>query len=172
MNGVDLSNLPIGTQVRVVDKWRKDSESGMQNSMGEMDKFLGGTFSIIKKHTYDSFFYLDIEDAGYEAWLWSIELIDSFKLPDSDIWHKINYIEDFNTYIVDVLPEEVIPIKETESKYMVYVSGKASPKKVHNTYESACQEAERLAGKEVGYVVSICRVEKQFIGKIIVEEVV
>lgn len=64
-----------------------------------------------------------------------------------------------------------IPAKQPESKYMVYVSGKASPKKVHNTYESACQEAQRLAGKEVGYVVSVCKIEKQFIGKVVVEEI-
>ena len=65
-----------------------------------------------------------------------------------------------------------IPIKQPESKYMVYVSGKSSPKKVHNTYESACKEAQRLVRKEVGYVVSVCKIEKQFISKIIVEEVI
>lgn len=170
---IDLENLPEGTKVKIVDKWRLVSRYGVQNSSGKMDKYLGQTLTIG-----------DMEDAWYDVvedegeWFWKAELFKSIKLPDSDVWYKIEYGIVSEKYVatldedIDIKPEEVITAKEPESKYMVYVSGKSSPKKVHNTYESACKEAQRLVRKEVGYVVSVCKIEKQFISKIIVEEVI
>lgn len=167
---IDLENLPNGTKIKIVDKWRKTSR--LQNSEGDMDKFLGDTLIILEKYFYGC--YKSNVDV---RWVWYPEMFQAIQLPDSDVWYNIEYSNYEEKYVatldedIVVKPEEVIPAKEPESKYMVYVSGKASPKKVHNTYESACQEAQRLAGKEVGYVVSVCKVEKQFIGKVIVEEV-
>ena len=170
---IDLENLPEGTKVKIVDRWGLANRYGVQNSWGEMDKYLGQTLTIG-----------DMEDAWYDVveddgeWFWRAELFKSIKLPDSDVWYKIEYDSISGKYVaileedIVIKLEETIPIKQPESKYMVYVSGKSSPKKVHNTYESACKEAQRLVRKEVGYVVSVCKIEKQFISKIIVEEVI
>ena len=168
---LDLENLPVGTKVEIVDKWRKDYAKGLQNSSEGMDEFLGNILIISRK-------YIDgyISDVCIK-WIWYPEMFQAIQLPDSDIWYAVGYDYISKKYVatldedIDLTPEEIIPTKQPEAKYMVYVSGKASPKKVHNTYESACQEAERLAGKEVGYVVSVCKIEKQFIGKVIVEEI-
>ena len=188
---IDLNKLPEGTMVKIVDKWRKADGIGSQNSAGYMDKYLGGMLEIKSQSPTRSVHYY-VKDEG--GWSWYVEFFEAIKLPNTDTWYKV--IEKDGKYVAtdyandDVISnsieaptscpevkiylplEDVVPeIKELPAKYMVYVSGKASPKKVHNTYESACQEAERLAGKEVGYVVSVCKIEKQFIGKVIVEEI-
>lgn len=168
---IDLENLPEGTKVKIVDRWRKPN--GLQTSEGDMDEFLGKTLTIngVRAAWYD------VVEAG-GLWSWHLEMFQAIQLPDSDVWYKIEYDNISEKYVatldedIGVKPEETIPAKEPDPKYMVYVSGRASPKKVHNTYESACQEAQRLAENEVGYVVSVVRVEKQFIGKVIVEDVI
>lgn len=162
---IDLENLPKGTKVKIVDKWRR--YNGLQNTDGGMDEFLGQTLIIEGNYTKGNYI------VDNNAWVWYPEMFKAIQLPDSDIWYEVAFSPLLDKYLidedVDIKPEEVIPVKQPESKYMVYVSGKASPNKVHNTYESACKEAERLAGKEVGYVVSVCKVERQFIAKVIVE---
>lgn len=155
---IDLGNLPEGTMVKIVDKWRKENSAGMQNPFGGMDEYLGCTHLIGVKSKLG---YYGIVD---EDWDWYPEFFEAIKLPDSDIWHKV--IEKDGKYIaIDY------DTKEVSSKYYVFVAGKHSPKILHDTYEKAEQEAKRLAEKEVGCLVSICKVEKQFISKIIVEEV-
>lgn len=170
---IDLNNLPDGTRVKIVNKWRK--KNGLQNPEGGMDKYLGETLTILKQEHSSG--YILTEARG---WIWYMEFFQSIKLPDSSIWFEVEYLEDLQAYIVGVepeyynpkKPEEIIPAKETEQKYMVFVSGKSSPKKIHDSYASAEKEAKRLSTKEVGYVVSIVKVEKQFSSKIIVEEIV
>lgn len=183
---IDLFNLPEGTMVKIVDKWRK--EGGMQNPDGKMDEYLGCTYLIEVKSKLG---YYGITG---EAWSWYPEFFEAIKLPDTDTWYKV--IEKDGKYVTAdyanggiisnsveaptscpevkiYLPLEDITteVKELPAKYYVFVSGKSSPKILHDTYEKAEQEAKRLSEKEVGCLVSICKVEKQFISKIIVEEV-
>lgn len=183
---IDLLNLPEGTMVKIVDKWRK--EGGMQNPYGKMNEYLGCTYLIEVKSKLG---YYGITG---EAWSWYPEFFEAIKLPDTDIWYKV--IEQDGKYVATdyengeilsnsveapilptevmsyLLPEDVIGrVKELPAKYYVFIGGKSIPKILHDTYEKAEQEAKRLSEKEVGCLVSICKVEKQFISKIIVEEV-
>lgn len=186
---IDLLNLPEGTMVKIVDKWRRENKVGLQNPDGKMNEYLGVTH-LIKGVSKLGYYKLEDE----ESWSWYPEFFEAIKLPDSDTWYKV--IEKDGKYVATdyanggiisnsgeaptscpevkiylPLEDNTPEVKEIPTKYLVFVSGKSSPKKIHDTYEKAEQEAKRLSKKEVGCLVSICKVEKQFISKIIVEEV-
>lgn len=57
-----------------------------------------------------------------------------------------------------------------ERKYMVMVSGKSAPTKIHDNYNSAKAEAIRLARVEVGHIVSVVEIIRQYRAEITVEE--
>ena len=186
---IDLLNLPEGTMVKIVDKWRKENKVGRQNYIEKMDEYLTKILTIRMKQTRS---YRVLEDNNY--WSWYPEFFEAIKLPDTGTWYKV--IEKDGKYIATdyanggiisnsieaptscpevkiylPLKDSISEVKEIPAKYLIFVSGKSSPKKIHDTYEKAEQEAKRLSEKEVGCLVSICKVEKQFISKIIVEEV-
>lgn len=191
---INLDNLPVGTLVKIVDKWRKENDVGRQNHDGGMDIHRGCIKSLAGN--VGRRYYTCQDD--FEFWGWYPEFFEAIKLPNSDTWYKV--IEKDGKYVAtDYANGEIISnsiamemtrpretkvyisredIKEMgksyvpmNEKYYVFVSGKHNPKILHDTYEKAEQEAKRLSEKEVGYLVSICKVEKQFISKIIVEEV-
>lgn len=173
MMDIDLDNLPAGTKVKIVDKWRYDNGKGLQNSMGEMDEFLGEYLTISDKD-YGDYYSLEGE-AG--QWSWSPELFDAVKLPDMKTWFLVGFSPLLDKYVTlsecaeNLVEEELEVIAESMESYYVFVSGKSNPKRIHNSYEAAEKEAKRLAEKLVGCVVSICKIEKQFISRVIVEEV-
>jgi len=185
---IDLLNLPEGTMVKIVDKWRKENGVGLQNPNEEMDTHLGCRYII----EFNSGGYYDL--VNEENWSWYPEFFATIKLPDTDTWYKV--IEKDGKYIATdyanggiisnsvetptscpevkiylPLEDNIGEIKELPAKYYVFVPSKHNPRILHDTYEKAEQEAKRLAEKEVGCLVSICKVEKQFISKSIVEEV-
>ena len=61
--------------------------------------------------------------------------------------------------------------QKATTKYMVFVEGRSSPKKVHDSYDSAEKEAKRLSAKEIGCNIMVLSVVKTFKSKVIVEEV-
>ena len=185
---IDLYNLPNGTLIKIINEWRK--ENGMQNPNGEMDIHRGCIKSLAGN--VGRRYYICQDDL--EIWSWYPEFFEAIKLPNTDTWYKV--IEKDGKYVATdyanggiisnsveaptscpevkiylPLEDNISEVNEIPAKYLVFVSGKSSPKKVHDTYEKAEQEAKRLSEKEVGCLVSICKVEKQFISKIIVEEV-
>jgi len=70
---------------------------------------------------------------------------------------------------VEDLPEALSVLElvavEVAGEYMVSVDGMAAPKKVHATYDSACEEADRLARKHLGNRVRVLKVEHVIMGK-------
>lgn len=91
-------------------------------------------------------------------------------------WENLNtnipaHIEyDMNEVIfteVDKRVAEYLP----KTKYMVFVEGRGNPVKVHSSYESAEEEAKRIAEKEFGCNVNVLSIVKTFKSKVIVEEV-
>lgn len=169
---IDLDNLPIGTEVKIVDEWRKDNKTGYQNSDGRMDGYLGSYLTIAENagtagYGYKGYCYIMVDD---DIWYWSPELFEKVKLPDSDIWYSVEFSPVLNKYVAEEICTEN-NIVEDKSKYYVFVSGKKTPRVLHDTLEAAEKEAKRLSEREVGSLVSVCRVEKQFISKVIVEEV-
>ena len=162
---IDLYDLPVGTEVKIVDRWRITNAVGMQNSSGQMDKYLGG-YLTIERTTYNNYYILN----GGEQWSWSPELFEMIKLPNSHIWYLVEFSPLLNKYVVSEI-SATNNIIEDKAKYYVFVSGKQTPKVLHDTIEAAEKEAKRLSEREVGSLVSVCKVEKQFISKVIVEEV-
>ena len=61
--------------------------------------------------------------------------------------------------------------QKTTTNYMVFVEGKSTPKKVHDSYDSAEKEAKSLSAKEIDCNVMVLSVVKTFKSKVIVEEV-
>jgi hypothetical protein len=61
--------------------------------------------------------------------------------------------------------------QKATTKYMVFVEGRSSPKKVHDSYDSAEKEAKRLSAKEIGCNVFVVEIIKAFKSRVIVEEV-
>ena len=75
----------------------------------------------------------------------------------------LDYLKSFESMLVE--KDEVTP---NTKKYLVFVEGKANPKKVHDTIESANKEAIRLANIEVGKLISVCEVVEQYKSRITV----
>ena len=157
---INLDNLPKGTKVKIVDKWRRDDESGYQNSSGQMNGFLG-SYLTIRSFNGDTY---TMEEDNIQ-WSWSPELFEKVKIPDSDTWYSVEFSPLLDNYIAKEINNNN-NIIEDKAKYYVFVSGF-----LHDTLEAAEKEAKRLSEREVGSLVSICKVEKQFISKVIVEEV-
>lgn len=93
-----------------------------------------------------------------------------------DYWNNLQYnipkpIEyDMNEIVFAEVNKRIAEQKAT-TKYMVFVEGRSSPKKVHDSYDSAEKEAKRLSSKEIGCNVMVLSVVKTFKSKVIVEEV-
>ena len=62
---IDLLNLPEGTMVKIVDKWRRENKVGLQNPVGKMDEYLGVTH-LIKGVSKLGYYKLEDE----ESWSW------------------------------------------------------------------------------------------------------
>ena len=60
------------------------------------------------------------------------------------------------------------PVKKVA--HMVFVCGGRNPEYVHETYESACVEAKRLAERESGRIVRVLQVVTQYQGNVKVSE--
>lgn len=61
--------------------------------------------------------------------------------------------------------------QKASTKYMVFVEGGKTPKKIHDSYDSAETEAKRLSAKEIGCNVFVVEIVKTFKSKVIVEEI-
>lgn len=55
---------------------------------------------------------------------------------------------------------------EPITMYMVFVEGRGEPRKIHPSYKSAYEEAERLAIKEPNCLVRILLISKQIKGEV------
>ena len=94
----------------------------------------------------------------------------------SKYWSYLSYnkpencVHDMNEIIFAEVDKRIAEQKAT-TKYMVFVEGQSSPKKVHDSYDSAEKEAKRLSAKEIGCNVMVLSVVKTFKSKVTVEEV-
>lgn len=95
---------------------------------------------------------------GYEYW----ERLDKTK-PN-------NLIYDMDEITFTEVEKRLKLIKQSNQKFLVCVHGKNTPKYIYDSYDSAENEAKRLAKKEIGCNVSIVSIVKTFKSKIIVEE--
>jgi len=71
------------------------------------------------------------------------------------------YVED----MPDVLAVMELVDVELTAEYMVSVDGMQAPRKVHDSYASACDEADRLARKHIGNRVRVLKVEHVILAK-------
>lgn len=69
---------------------------------------------------------------------------------------------DGSTYVEDMVSIlgvfELVDVDLTQ-EYMVSVDGMQAPRKVHDSYKAACDEADRLARKHIGNRVRVLKVE-------------
>ena len=60
--------------------------------------------------------------------------------------------------------------QKASTKYMVFVEGRSSPKKVHDSYASAEEEAKRLATQEIGSKVFLVEIVKEYKSRLEIDE--
>lgn len=147
----------------------------IHNYFNEDDKTFGDRFSSI-------FTWSETKE-GYTYW-YDIDRV----LRELDINYKIDEIledialkEASNTkYLTEENIKELMEglepvdeegVKEQPKQYLVYVEGKQSPKKVHNSLKSAQKEANRLAKTEVGRVVYVVEIVNKYKGTVTIEEI-
>ena len=117
---------------------------------------------------FGNMFWFRITPQGYEFW----DKINSelIKLKINDKLDEI--LEDYKVRKLERTLEESSeqPTEVKPKQYLCYVSGKALPKRVHETLEQAKQEARRLCRKELTEVM-VLEVVSKYQAKVIVEEV-
>ena len=60
--------------------------------------------------------------------------------------------------------------QKAPSKYMVFVEGKSSPKKIHTDLDTAEEEAKRLATQEIGSKVFLVEIVKEYKSRLEIDE--
>jgi hypothetical protein len=134
-----------------------------------------------ENNAYESF----VENC-VEAFLKALEENKSISLSNTFIWEDTkegysywygldgncpkNLIYDMKEIIFAEVDKRIAEQKAT-TKYMVFVEGGKTPKKIHDSYDSAEKEAKRLSAKEIGCNVFVVEIVKTFKSRIIVEDV-
>ena len=123
----------------------------------------------------NSFIWADTKE-GHTYW----EILQS-NIPKPIVYdmNEIIFAEVDNRIAKQKTQSEFISTEEFEqifeqkapTKYMVFVEGRSTPKKLHDSYDSAEKEAKKLSAKEISCNVMVLSVVKTFKSKVIVEEV-
>jgi hypothetical protein len=60
--------------------------------------------------------------------------------------------------------------RKSPKRYMLFVEGKSSPKKIHTDLETAEEEAKRLATREIGSKVFLVEIVKEYKSRLEIDE--
>ena len=124
---------------------------------------LGNTFPWYT--TKEGFYYwLDLSCNKPENFVYDMDEI-IFAEVDKRIAEQKTQSEVISTEEFDQMFEQKAP-----SKYMVFVEGKSSPKKIHTDLDTAEEEAKRLATQEIGSKVFLVEIVKEYKSRLEIDE--
>ena len=87
---------------------------------------------------------------------------------DGDLWSELDnnlpkdIIYDMNENVFVEVDKRLSKEEKSPKRYMLFVEGKSSPKKIHTDLETAEEEAKRLATREIGSKVFLVEIVKEY----------
>ena len=93
-----------------------------------------------------------------------------------DYWYNLeinepeNIIYDMGEIIFAEVDKRLSKEEKSPKRYMLFVEGKSSPKKIHTDLETAEEEAKRLATREIGSKVFLVEIVKEYKSRLEIDE--
>ena len=95
---------------------------------------------------------------------------------DGDLWSELDnnlpkdIIYDMNENVFVEVDKRLSTEEKSPKRYMLFVEGKSSPKKIHTDLETAEEEAKRLATREIGSKVFLVEIVKEYKSRLEIDE--
>ena len=95
---------------------------------------------------------------------------------DGNLWSELDnnlpkdIIYDMNENVFVEVDKRLSKEEKSPKRYMLFVEGKSSPKKIHTDLETAEEEAKRLATREIGSKVFLVEIVKEYKSRIEIDE--
>lgn len=93
-----------------------------------------------------------------------------------DYWYNLeinepeNIIYDMGEIIFAEVDKRLSKEEKSPKRYMLFVEGKSSPKKIHTDLDAAEEEAKRLATREIGSKVFLVEIVKEYKSRLEIDE--
>ena len=93
-----------------------------------------------------------------------------------DYWYNLeinqpeNLIYDMGEIIFAEVDKRLSKEEKSPKRYMLFVEGKSSPKKIHTDLDTAEEEAKRLATREIGSKVFLVEIVKEYKSRLEIDE--
>lgn len=93
-----------------------------------------------------------------------------------DFWYNLeinepeNIIYDMGEIIFAEVDKRLSKEEKSPKRYMLFVEGKSSPKKIHTDLDAAEEEAKRLATREIGSKVFLVEIVKEYKSRLEIDE--
>ena len=93
-----------------------------------------------------------------------------------DYWYNLeinepeNIIYDMGEIIFAEVDKRLSTEEKSPKRYMLFVEGKSSPKKIHTDLDAAEEEAKRLATREIGSKVFLVEIVKEYKSRLEIDE--
>lgn len=144
--GIDMNKQPKGNDMAVKELMEREE---LYDALVD---FREGETLALKNKTDGDIKYVDTCNVFYAEGLVRLHPYTTF---------------DRLQYVLDNF--KLLEVSEEQDKYMVSVAGGRAPKKVHEGYESARHEAERLAKQNIGKPVTVLKLVDSIVAKQTIE---
>lgn len=95
---------------------------------------------------------------------------------DGNLWSELDnnlpkdIIYDMNEIVFSEVDKRLSKEERYPKRYMLFVEGKSSPKKIHTDLDTAEEEAKRLATREIGSKVFLVEIVKEYKSRLEIDE--
>lgn len=95
---------------------------------------------------------------------------------DGNLWSELDnnlpkdIIYDMNEIVFSKVDKRLSKEERSPKRYMLFVEGKSSPKKIHTDLDTAEEEAKRLATREIGSKVFLVEIVKEYKSRLEIDE--
>lgn len=95
---------------------------------------------------------------------------------DGNLWSELynnlpkDIIYDMNENVFVEVDKRLSKEERSPKRYMLFVEGKSSPKKIHTDLDTAEEEAKRLATREIGSKVFLVEIVKEYKSRLEIDE--
>lgn len=95
---------------------------------------------------------------------------------DGNLWSELDnnlpkdIIYDMNEIVFSEVDKRLSKEERSPKRYMLFVEGKSSPKKIHTDLDTAEEEAKRLATREIGSKVFLVEIVKEYKSRLEIDE--